>query len=60
MTWATYGRWFLSWMTSIMPGQSRVKRAIEITSAGGYNLIMIGPPGAGEAMLALRLPTILI
>ncbi len=58
------GHWMLSEPEypidfSEVKGQTHAKRALEVAAAGGHNVVMVGPPGAGKTMLAMRLPSIL-
>ncbi len=61
---STAGEWDLSDPSypidfSEVKGQAHVKRALEVAAAGGHNVVMVGPPGSGKTMLAMRLPGVL-
>ena len=43
---------------STLKGRANVKRAVEVSVAGGHNLLIIGPPGSGKSMIAKRIPSI--
>lgn len=40
-------------------GQERARRALEVAAAGGHNILLIGPPGAGKQLLAQAFPSLL-